>query len=62
MRHIVAIDIGEDNPLLLGPFNHEYDAAVQGKDIHDRWGNDYEVFPVFTTYGEFLRYKEGLPT
>lgn len=62
MKYIVLIDIGEPDPLVLGPFNHELDAQVYGQDLHNRWGNLFEVQPVFTTYGEYIAFKEGRDT
>ena len=54
MQYILALDIGEDRPALFGPYA-QATAERQGAEMHKRWGSEYEIWPVYSSYGEYLR-------
>lgn len=59
MKFTVVLDLGEDSPVLLGPYFSERGANAIGTGFVARWGGTYEVLPMYSTIGEYLRHTEG---
>lgn len=57
VKYIVALDVAEDNPALIGPFPTERAAQKKAEIISADWGNGFQVLPMYESYGEFIRYS-----
>lgn len=59
MKFTVVLDLGEDTPVLLGPFHSESGANAIGTGFVARWGGSFDVLPMYATIGEYIRLTEG---
>lgn len=57
MKFMIALDVAEDNPALIGPFPTERSAEKIAKRASADWGNGYDILPVYDSYGEFIRHS-----
>ena len=58
MKFLIALDVAEENPALIGYFSNRATAVETATRISADWGNGFEVLPVYETYGEFIRHSE----